>query len=128
MLLIKERRSAQYLLVDSFPCKYMLCLWSLIWSNRVWGSWYLINSLENTIHSSAMIFWVVIFFKLTLRIDCLELSFWKFDFKNHPDSVISQKWQSLSKQCFKHSSANMLLLNLIPNLFFNVYYKTGKRL
>ena len=29
-VLIKKRRLAQYLLVDSFPYKYMSCLWSLM--------------------------------------------------------------------------------------------------
>ena len=39
-------------------------------------------------------------------------------FQNHPDSVILQKHQSLSKQSFKHSSAHMPFLNLTPNLSF----------
>ena len=29
-------------LADSFPYKYMSCLWLLIWSKRLWGSEYLI--------------------------------------------------------------------------------------
>ena len=48
-------------LMDNFPLKYMSYLWSLIWSNRVWGSWYLIIWLEITVLSSAMGFWTVAF-------------------------------------------------------------------
>ena len=48
-------------LVDSSTCKYMSCLWSLIWSNRVWGSWYLIIWLDITVQSFPMDFWTVTF-------------------------------------------------------------------
>ena len=48
-------------LMDNFPLKYMSYLWSLIWSNRVWESWYLIIWLEITVLSSAMGFWTVAF-------------------------------------------------------------------
>ena len=47
--------------LDSFPYKYMSYLWSLIWSNCVWRSWYLIIWLEITVQSSAMNFWTVTF-------------------------------------------------------------------
>ena len=55
-------------------------------------------------------------------------------FQNHPDSVILQKYQSLSKQSFKHNSAHMPFLNLTSNLSFeprfhmiiiNSYYMGG---
>ena len=42
--------------------------------------------LEKTVQSSAMDFWTVTFFKLTLGSDCLEHCFCTIDFKNHPDS------------------------------------------
>ena len=68
-------------LEDSFPYIYMSCLWSQIWSNHVWRSWCLIIRLEITVQSSAMDFYTVTFFKLTLGSDCLELFFWAVDFK-----------------------------------------------
>ena len=68
-------------LAGNFPYKYMSCLWSLIWSNRVWGSEYLITWLGITVQSSAMDFWNSYFFKLTLRNDCLELCFRTVAFK-----------------------------------------------
>ena len=116
-------------LVDSFPYKCMSCLWSLIWSNRVWGSWYLITWFCNGLLGSY-------FFKLTLGNDCLQLCFWTIAFKNHPDSVILQKYQSCSKQTFKHNLAHMPSLNLTPTfsfeprfcMFINNGYYTKKTL
>ena len=76
------------------------------------------------------------FFKLTLRNDYLEFSFWTVTFKTN-QSAILQKSQSLSNQSFKHNSTHMPSLNLAPNLSFeptfrmfiiNVYYKKSKRL
>ena len=49
-------------LVDNFSC-IMSCLWSLIWSNRVWGSWCLFIWWEITVPSSAKDFWIVTFSK-----------------------------------------------------------------
>ena len=115
-------------LVDSFPYKYMSCLWLLIWSNRIWGTWYLTILLEITVPSSALDFWTVTFFKLTIRSDCLEFCFWKVDFKNHPDSVTLEKSWSLPSQSFKHNSVHMSSLNLTPNFFLNVYYTKIKHL
>ena len=40
--------------MDSFPHKYTSCLWSLIWWNRVCGSWCLIIWLEITVQSSTI--------------------------------------------------------------------------
>ena len=68
-------------LADSFPYKSMSCFWSLIWSNRVWGSKYLITWLGITVQSSTMDFWNSYFSKLTLGNDCLELCFWIVAFK-----------------------------------------------
>ena len=122
---------------DNFPYKYMSCLWSLIWSNRVWGSEYLITWLGITVESSAMDFWNSYFFKLTLRNDCLELCFFDSCFQNHPDSVILQKNQLRSNQSFKHNLADMSSLNLTPNFSFEPrfyrfivdgYYTKSKRL
>ena len=42
----------------------------------------------------------------------LELCFWTGHFQNHPDSVISQKYQSLSNQIIKRNSAHVRSLNL----------------
>ena len=49
------------ILVDSFPFKCLSCLWLLIWSNRVWESWYLIIWLEITVLISAREIWTVTF-------------------------------------------------------------------
>ena len=46
-------------LVDSFPFKYISCLRSLFWLNRIWESWYLIIWLEITAWHSIMGFWTV---------------------------------------------------------------------
>ena len=44
-------------------------------------------------------------------------------FQNHPDSVISQKYQSLSKQRFNHSLAHVMSLYLTPSKYnTNEYY------
>ena len=52
-------------------------------------------------------------------------------FQNHPDSLILQKYQSLSNQRFKHNLAHTPYLNVTPMLSFefrfrmfviNVYY------
>ena len=42
-------------------------------------------------------------------------------FQNHPDSVILQKYQSLSNQIFKYNKAHMPSLYLTPTLFETVY-------
>ena len=68
-------------LVDSSPYKYMSCLWSLIWMNRVWGSWYLIIWLKINAHSSTMDFWAVTFSNWLFQSDCLELCFWMVTLK-----------------------------------------------
>ena len=75
---------------------------------------------------------------------CVEVSFKMFStffldsrFQNHPDSVILQKYQSLSNQSFKQNSAYMSFLNLTHTLSFeprfrmfiiNGYDKKSKRL
>ena len=71
----------------------MSCLWSLIWSNRVWGSWYLIIWMEITVQSSAMNF--------VCGTLCLDSRF-----QTNAESVILvilQKYQSLSNQSFKYN-------------------------
>ena len=73
-------------------------------------------------HFYTMDLWTATFFKLTLGSDRSELCFWTIDFKNHPDSVILQKCQSLSNQRFNYNQAHILqahipLLNLTPNPF-----------
>ena len=118
-------------LVDSFPYKYMLFLWSLIWSNRVWGSWYVIIWLEITVHCSAMDFRRVAFS------DWLEeVIVWNFLFGQFLP-IILQKFQSLSNQSYKHISVHMPSLNLTLQLSFelkchmfiiNVYYTKSKHL
>ena len=65
-------------LVDSFPYKYMLFLWSLIWSNRVWGSWYVIIWLEITVHCSAMDFRRVAFSNWLEEVIVWNLRKWLF--------------------------------------------------
>ena len=82
-------------LVDIFPCKYMLCLWSLIWSNREWGSRYLIIWLEITteFHKGLL---DIYFFKLALGGDCLELCFWTV----RAYFRIQGKCQTCSKRAF----------------------------
>ena len=67
-------------LADSSPNNYMSCLGSLIWLNRIWGSWYLIIWLDSY------------FFKLTLDNTLRNFVSWTlFRFQNHPDSAILQK-------------------------------------
>ena len=58
------------------------------------------------------------FFKLTLGSVSMELFFLDSRFQNHPESVILQKYQSLSNQNFKHNSAHMSSLNLTPKPSF----------
>ena len=53
--------------------------------------------------------------EVSLGSDCLGLSFWTVTFK-HPDLVISQKYQSLSNQSFKHNSTHIPSLNLTLTL------------
>ena len=116
-------------LVDSFPYKYMSCLWSLTWSKRVLGNWYLITWLEITVRNSAM------------ETDLKKWLFGSFFldnwFQNHPDSVIQQKCQSRSSQSFKHKSAHIPSLNSTANFSFeprfgmfviNRYYTKTKHL
>ena len=102
--------------VSSFPYKYMSCLPSLIWSNRVWISWYLIIWSEITVQSSTMDFWIVIFPNWFVTV-------WNFilesRFQDHPDSIIWQKYQSFSNQSFKHISAHIPSLNLTPSFLSN---------
>ena len=43
-------------------------------------------------------------------------------FQTHPDSVILQKYQSLSNQSFKHNSAHMTSLNLTPKPSFELSF------
>ena len=70
--------------------------------------------------------------ELTLESDCLEICFWTVACSN---SVILQKYLSLSNQSFKHNSALMLSLHLTPLHFeprfrmfiINSYYTKSKR-
>ena len=50
-----------------------LHMWKLIYNGL----------LGMTVQNSAMDFWTVTFFKMTLGKDCLELCFWGVDFKNY---------------------------------------------
>ena len=81
--------------VDSFPYKYMSCLWSLIWSIRVWRGWHLTIWLETTVQSSTI----------------------ESHFQNHPDLLVSQKYWLVSNQSFKHNLAHISFLNLTPKLW-----------
>ena len=63
------------------------------------------------------------FFKLTVESGCFELLFLGSRFQNHPDSVILQKYESLSNQSFKHNSACMLSLNWTHKLFFELRFR-----
>ena len=118
-------------LVESFPYKYMLFLWSLIWSNRVWGSWYVIIWLEITVHCSAMDF------RRVASSNWLEeVIVWNFVFGQFLP-IILQKFQSLSNQSYKYNSVHMPSLDLTPQLSFelkchmfiiNVYYTKSKHL
>ena len=87
----------------------------IILSNSVWASWYLIVWLEIIVQSSTMVFWTVIFFKLTLESHCLVLRFRIADFKNYLDSVILQKCQWLSNQSLKHNLPHLPSVNITPN-------------
>ena len=49
-----------------------------------------------------------------------ETSFLVSSFKNHPDKVILQKYQSLSNKSFKHNPTHMPFLYLTPTLFLNL--------
>ena len=51
--------------------------------------------------------------------DCLEL-FLESRFQNHPDLVIWQKYQSLSKQRLKHNLAHISSLNLTLRFLLNL--------
>ena len=97
-------------------------------TNCLRESWYLIIWLKISVQSSAMNFQTVILFKLILGSHCLELCFWTVGFKNHPDSVILQKCQSLSNQSFNYNSVHMLSFNLTRNLFPNNYCTKSKRM
>ena len=80
----------------------MPCLWSLIWLNHVWGSLYLIISLEITVmvpQSTSGIYSI----KLNLGNDCLELCFWTVALK----TILT-----------KHNSVEVLFLKLTPKLYF----------
>ena len=44
-------------------------------------------------------------------------------FQNHPDSLILQKYQSLSNQRFKHNLAHTQYLNVTPKLSFEFRFR-----
>ena len=102
MFVIKKRRSADAHcpLLNSYfiklPCEY--CKISK-------GTYF-----EEHLHTDAS--------GVTFGSDCLGLSFWTVAFKTMPTLVILQKYQSLSKQSFKHDSAHRSSLNLTPMLSF----------
>ena len=86
-----------YGLVDTFPYKNMSCLWSLIWLNRVRGSWCLITWLEKIVRRSALCFWTLIssnwMFQLFLG-QSLSKRFWlgnitKIPVAFTPDHILS---------------------------------------
>ena len=123
-------------LADSFPCKYISCLWSLIWSNCIWGSEYLITWLRKTVQSSALDFWNRYFFKLTLRNDCLELCIWTVALKT---ILIRQYYKNTSHVQTRALNTiwEMPSFNLTLNFSFelrfcmfviNGYYTKSKRL
>ena len=100
-------------LVDSFPYKCMLCLWSLIWYKE---EPCMSRVLQLT---SAM---------LLFQTDFRKWFFWTLFldgcFQKHSDSAILQKYQLLSNQSFKHNSAHMPSLNLTCKLSFEPRFCT----
>ena len=63
-------------------------------------------------------------FQTTLGSDCLELFLESpFPSQNHPDSVILQKYQSLSNRNFKHNAVHMLPLNLTSRVSFKSRFR-----
>ena len=64
------------------------------------------------------------FWEVAFQTDCrkwlLQALFLGSRFQNHPDSVILQKYESLSNQSFKHNSVCMLSLNWTHKLFFEL--------
>ena len=114
-------------LVDSPPYKYVSYLWSLIWSNRIWGSWNLMDFV-----ASGQLFLQTDFTKRLFQTLFLDSPF-----QNHSDSVILQKYQWLSNQSCKHNLALMPSLNLTPKpsskprfcmFIINSYYTKSRRL
>ena len=88
--------------VDSVPYKYLLYLWSLIWSKRVCGSWYLTIWLKITVHSSVLDFQTVIF-RTDFRKWFFGTLFLNSPFQNHFVSVLLQQNQALWNQSFKRN-------------------------
>ena len=75
--------------VNNFPDRYVSCLWSLIWSNCVWGSLgklMLNHWIENDCPEFYKEFLDSYLFKLFLQSHCLELCFLKVAFK----TILSQ--------------------------------------
>ena len=85
-------------LPGSFPCKYMIYSWTLIWSNRVWGSWYFKIWLEKTVQSSATYFCYVLFFQIDFGNLLFEILIVDNRFQNLLDLVILKKYQLLSNK------------------------------
>ena len=102
------------------------------------GKLILNHLIENSCPELAMDFWAVVFFKLTLRSDCLELYFGTVAFITILTwLVILQKYQPLSNQSFKHNWKQMPSLSLTPKLSFeprfcmfiiNDYYTKSERI
>ena len=94
------------------------CLWYLIWSNHVWESLYLIIWLFRFPQWTSG----KLFFQTDFRTWFFGALFLESCYENHPDSVTLQKHHSLSNYNFKHSSAHMSSLNLIPKLSFEIRF------
>ena len=98
-----------YCLVYNFPCKYMSSLLSLIWHLTIW--------LEVTVQSPAMDFWTDTFSNWH-RKWLFESLFLDSRFQNRPDSVIVQKYHSLSNQSFKYNFVHVSSLHVSPAFEF----------
>ena len=117
-------------LVDSFPYNHMSCLWSLIWTNRISGSWHLIIRLEITVQSSTMGFWTVSFLKLTLGSGCLnfvtrqslwQLS-WLINITKIPVAFKSELRRNLTHMSFLNLTHKLSVEPWFRMFIINVFY------
>ena len=64
---------------------------------------------------------MVNFYQL-LRKRLFGILFLESRFQNHPDTVLLEKYQSLSNHRFKYNSVHMLSLSLTPKFFLNLSF------
>ena len=61
-------------------------------------------------------------FQQLLRKRLFGILFLESRFQNHPDTVLLEKYQSLSNHRFKYNSVHMLSLSLTPKFFLNLSF------